>query len=451
LSKHILILAGAGYLAAAAALAQHEGHGPPPTPTPAAPAEHAHETEQEGAPVIHHGAAGSDRNLFESDMLLMTGMVPEDPMAGAKMPKWHVMDLGVARLLFNGQSGPSGRKGAESSNWNMLHAQHDLWGGRLSLMLMNSLEPATFPAAGSPELFQTGETYQGKALVDRQHPHDFFMNLSATWRRQLGERSALWVQLAPVGDPALGPTAFMHRASAGENPTAPLGHHWEDSTHISYDVITAGFGWKAVSIEGSVFHGAEPDENRWGIESGALDSASGRIWLRFRDGWSGQVSYGFLKNPEALEPGDLHRVTASISYGAAGDRPFAATLIWGRNDEEHGITNAWLLEAAWQITPVDQVYGRTEYAQKDYDLLAFKGEPHEEQPGEPEIADVFQFTAGYLRDFELVKGLKTGLGADLTLYSFPSSLKPVYGSFPVSGHFFVRLRWGSPHGAGHSM
>ena len=159
------------------------------------------------------------------------------------------------------------------------------------------------------------------------------MNLSATYRQQVGARSAYWIQLAPVGEPALGPTAFMHRASAGENPTAPLGHHWEDSTHIAADVITVGYGWRSLSIEGSVFHGAEPDEERWGIDSGRLDSASGRLWLRPGGGWSGQVSYGFLKNPEIQHPGDVRRLTASIDYGAAGDGPFAAMLLWGRNAE----------------------------------------------------------------------------------------------------------------------
>ncbi len=437
------VAAASAWLAAACSLAQHEGHVPEPTPTPTPPASHGAGSGGE------HGSSAP--TLFQSDMARMNGMLPDDPMGSMAMPGWHLMDLGVARLAFNGQGGPSGRKGAESSNWNMVHAQHDLWGGRLSLMLMNSLEPATFPQRGSAELFQTGEAYRGEPLVDRQHPHDFFMNLSATWRRQVAESSALWIQLAPVGEPALGPTAFMHRASAGENPTAPLGHHWQDSTHIAFDVITAGWGWKALSIEGSVFHGAEPDEHRWGIESGKLDSASGRVWLRFSNGWSGQVSYGFLKNPEALEPGDLRRVTASVSYGAEGDRPFAATLLWGRNDEEHGTSTAWLLEGAWQATRLDQTYVRLEYVRKEYELLAFKGHPPEPEPDVPRIANVFAATAGYLRDFELVSGLRTGLGADVTVYSFPSSLKPVYGDFPVSGHFFLRLRWSAAAGGRHSM
>jgi len=435
MTRNTLWMAGLGWLAAAVALSQHEGHD-------------AAAMAATSPPPDEQAARG--RNLFQSDMALMTGMVPEDPMGGMAMPGWHVMDLGVARITFNGQGGPSGRKSGESENWNMLHVGHDLGTGRLSLMMMNSLEAATFPKGGSQELFQTGETYSGRALVDRQHPHDFFMNLSATYRQQLGDHSAFWLQLAPVGEPALGPTTYMHRASAGENPAAPLGHHWEDSTHITYDVVTVGGGWRAVSLEGSVFHGAEPDENRWNIQSGPLDSVSGRLRLRFAGGWSGQVSYGFLKHPEATEPGDLHRTTASIHYGADGDRPLAFTLLWGRNDEESGASNGWLAEGAWQLTRADQVFGRVEYVQKDYALLASKGRPQTPVPGQPRLADVFALTAGYLRDFMVVEPLKTGVGADVTVYSFPSSLKPVYGDFPVSGHFFVRLRWGSPH-AGHSM
>src|SRR6185295_16701966 len=196
--------------------------------------------------------------LFPSDMSEMAGMTAEDPMAGMAMPGWTFMDMGVFRLGYNRQGGPSGDRVVESSNWNMAMAQRDLAGGRLTLMLMNSLEPATLPEGGSPHLFQTGESLHGRPLVDRQHPHDFFMNVSATWRHAVGEHGAWWVQAAPVGEPALGPTAFMHRASAGENPSSPLGHHWEDSTHIATSVVTVGAGWRGLTVEASTFHGQEP-------------------------------------------------------------------------------------------------------------------------------------------------------------------------------------------------
>ncbi len=465
-----------GGLLSTPALAQHEHHAapaPPATPTPAPrPASHEH-----GAPVsptaapaetphAAHGNAPSpqegehgqmemdmemdgksaERNLFQSDMALMTGMMPRDPMAGMAMPGWHLMVLGVARLSYNHQGGRSGDNAFESSNWNMFHLAHDLGRGRLSLMAMNSLEPWTFEKLGSPELFQTGESFRGRPLVDHQHPHDFFMNLSATYRLPFASDGAAWIQLAPVGEPVIGPTAFMHRASSGENPTAPLGHHWQDSTHIAFNVATLGAGWKAVSVEGSVFHGAEPDEHRSNIEGGSIDSAAGRVKLSLPAGWSAQVSHAFLHEPEAAEPGDLHRTTASLHYGAEGDRPFAATLLWGRNDEVHGVSDSVLLEAAYQLTRSDQIYGRAEWVQKDRRLLEFKGAEVTPAIALPRTADIGALTVGYLRDFLLARALRVGAGADLTAYSFPSGLERVYGSSPVSYHVFLRVRWGQPHG-----
>ncbi len=396
---------------------------------------------------MEHHPSARDRNLFQSDMSLMSGMTPHDPMAGMAMPGWQLMVMGVGRLGYNHQGGPSGDDSFESSNWAMVHLSHDLGPGRLSLMLMNSLEPWTFEKRGSPELFQTGESYRGQPLVDRQHPHDLFMNLSATYRLPLGREGAAWMQLAPVGEPVIGPTAFMHRASSGENPTAPLGHHWQDSSHITYNVVTAGLGWKVLSVECSAFHGAEPDEDRLDIEGGSIDSAAGRVKLRLTNGWSAQVSHAFLNEPEAVEPGDLHRTTASIHYGAEGDRPFAATLLWGRDDEAHGVSDSVLLEAAYQLTRADHLYGRAEWVEKDRHLLEFKGAEVTPAIDLPEIARVGALTLGYLRDFFVGPAFRLGVGADLTAYAFPSGLERVYGSSPVSAHLFARVRWGKPHGA----
>jgi hypothetical protein len=423
-----LAAAAASLLAATPVLAQHEHQA---TPAPA-----ADDRPDAERPV-----------LFQSDMGLMTGMTPHDPMAGMAMPGWHLTTLGIARFGYNRQGGRSGDDAFESSNWNMVHAAHDLGRGRLSLMLMSSLEPWTFEKRGSPELFQTGESYRGRPLVDRQHPHDLFMNISATYRLPIGRDGAAWFQFAPVGEPTIGPTAFMHRASAGENPTAPLGHHWQDSTHITFNVVTAGFGWNAVSIEGSAFHGAEPDADRKDIEGGAIDSAAGRIRLRLANGWSAQLSHAFLHEPEAAEPGDLRRTTASVHYGAEGDRPFAASLIWGRDDEAHGVSDSLLLEAAYQLTRADHVYGRAEWVEKDRHLLQFKGADVSPAIDLPEIARIGALTVGYLRDFVLARAYRLGAGADVTVYAFPSGLKPVYGDSPLSAHVFLRVRWGEAHGA----
>lgn len=462
--SRFLLSLGFTCLVAAPMFAQHEHHAPPPSPTPdkspsdqyptpvpTPPPQHEHHPSQSPGPtrsMAHEHspmATHSERNLFQSDMTLMTGMSPHDPMSGMAMSGWHVMVLGIARGEYNNQGGRSGDEAFESSNWNMVHVGRQIGRGRLSLMMMNSLEPWTYEKRGSPELFQTGETYRGQPLVDRQHPHDFFMNLSATYRVPIGSDSAAWFQIAPVGEPTIGPTAFMHRASAGENPTAPLGHHWQDSTHISFNVVTAGFGWKAISIEGSAFHGAEPDEDRWDIEGGSIDSASGRVKVHLTNGWSGQLSYAFRHEPEALEAGDQRRTTASFHYGADGDRPFAATLLWGRNDETHGVSDSVLLEAAWQATRVDHVYGRAEWVEKDRHLLQFKGAQVSPATDLPGIARIGALTLGYLRDFVLTPAFRVGAGADLTAYTFPSGLRAVYGDSPISAHVFLRVRWGKAH------
>jgi hypothetical protein len=384
--------------------------------------------------------------LFESDMSRMTGMTARDPMAGMAMSGWSWMDMGIARLQFNHQGGPSGDDAVESSNWNMVMAQHDALGGRLTLMTMNSLEPATFAEGGTPELFQTGEAFHGRALVDRQHPHDFFMNLSATYRRPVGA-GALWIQVAPVGEPALGPVAFMHRASSGENPTAPLTHHWLDSTHITSDLVTAGGGRGRIGLEASVFHGREPDEHRWNLDGGALDSVSARVKVALGGGWSAQASHAVIKNAEQLVAGTLRRTTASVHYGEAGDRRWAASFMWGRNHEEHGVSQAVAAEGAWQASARDHVFARAEWVEKDRVLLATKSLGPEPSAGGEETVPVRALTAGYLHNLASRGSARLGLGIDLTVYGVPAVLRDAYGSHPLSTHVFARLRWGRPHGA----
>jgi len=422
-----------------------------------------------GAPAAADEPAPSPApTLFQSDMTLMTGQTAEDPMAGMAMPGWTFMSMGTVRLVYNRQGGLSGDEKVESSNWVMFMGQHGLGRGRLTLMSMSSLEPATFHAGGSPLLFQVGETFEGRPLVDHQHPHDFFMNLSATWRLPVGDagRGAVWLQGALRGEPALGPTTFMHRASAGENPTAVLSHHFQDSTHITDDVITLGAGYGRFTLEGSAFHGQEPDEGRWDLDPGALDSWSGRLKVRLGGGWSGQVSYGKLHEPEALNPGDVKRTTASLHYGEKGDRPLAVSFVWGRNQESHGDFNGYLLEGAWQATLVDHFYARAEQADRDLDLLVFKGQPPVPRPTAQRAEGagtraldrrtaVRALTLGYLRDLHAFRApdwlgpVHVGLGADLTLYQTESLLDATYGEDPLSVHVFARVRWGRPHG-GHA-
>jgi hypothetical protein len=446
----------------------HTGHQAAAPEAPPGQAQTGHAGHQPAAPEAgsqaapphggHAMAAGmprrDERALFQSDMTLMTGMTPRDPMAGMPMPGWQFMTMGIARLQYNHQGGPSGDDALESVNWSMVMLQRDLGRGRVTLMAMNSLEPATLEEGGSPQLFQTGETFEGRPLVDHQHPHDLFMNLSATYRAPFGASGAYWVQAALRGEPTLGPTAFMHRASSGENPTATLGHHLQDATHITDDVLTAGIGWGRVSAEASVFHGAEPDEGRWDLDFGGLDSVAGRVKLDLPRGWSAQVSHGFLKKPEALEEGDTRRTTASLHWGAAGDRPLAGTLLWGRNREEHGTFDSVLLESAYQLTATDHFYARAEHADKDLHLLETKGlqDSAAGEGEEEQIVGVRALTVGYLKDVRLWNAVRTGLGGDVTVYRVPRQLEGAYGDSPISFHVFLRLRWDRGHGTGgHGM
>jgi hypothetical protein len=223
----------------------------------------------------------------------------------------------------------------ESQNWVMLAGQRPWAGGELQLTSMLSFEPFTFKEIGSPQVFQTGETFEGVPLVDYQHPHDLVTNLGAWYGHGVGGYRLL-LNAAAVGSPAIGPQPFMHRPSAAENPQAPLSHHYLDSTHITPGVLTAALSRGAWGLETSWFRGREPDEQRTDFDLGALDSWSVRgSWKR--SAWNAQVSGGHITNPEITEPGrDVARLTASVGYHRMGDIDTALFGAWGQNREAHG-------------------------------------------------------------------------------------------------------------------
>jgi hypothetical protein len=360
----------------------------------------------------------------------------------APMDHWMAMVHGYAFLNFNRQGGPSGDSELESQNHVMVTAMRSLWGGKLSLLGSFTLEPATIPARGSAELFQRGETYDDILLIDRQHPHDLFVQIAASWERPVSGSAKIRLYLAPLGEPALGPVAYPHRLSASENPTAPLSHHNQDSTHIAADVATVGLTASVFTLEGSVFHGREPDENRWDIEQGRLDSWSGRLTVRPTRELSFQISSGHLEHPESVEPGNQTRSTASVTYQktTAGGF-FAATAVAGRNQTRDGPEWGNLLEWTWKFAGKNFLYGRLESVDRDFYELANKRQRPDNVP--PERTLVQAGTVGYVRDVFTSQRVDTGLGADVTLYSFTSRLDSVYGRRPVSWHGFVRIRFGS--------
>jgi hypothetical protein len=329
----------------------------------------------------------------------------------------------------------------ESQNWAMGALTRDVRTGRLHLTGMISLEPFTMKKIGSPQVFQTGETYQQAPLIDYQHPHDLFMHASAAYSTRLGPLTAR-LEAALVGAPPVGPEVFMHRPSAADNPQAPLGHHQLDATHITHGVLAGGLERAGIGFDAAWFQGAEPDENRTDLDLGALDSWAVRA-RAMRGGWSMQVSGAHLTTPEWIEPfSDVTRLTASLAFTSRDER-LAALVAWGQNREVHGILDAYLIEGSAGVRPTTRVYSRIELVAKN--ILGAGGR---HLPGVSHfhpISRIVAATLGVSRDLQAARSNRLGIGADVTVYGVPPDLKPSHGA-PVSVHVFVHYRRdGTPH------
>jgi mono/diheme cytochrome c family protein len=450
--------------------APHQGHTPAPQPGAKAQTGHAAHPDQKMADTSGHAGhsmAAMMTSVTGGPFRTMRALGSGTALQPASTPvwawmwmpgEWMVMLHGELKIGFNHQGGPRGVGKAESQNWLMLMAERKVGPGRLMLRGMFSAEPLTTPHGGFPQLFQTGETYRQRPVIDAQHPHDLFMELAASYTVPISENVSFQLYGGPVAEPALGPVAFMHRASAIENPSAPLGHHWQDSTHITHGVITGALTAWRFKFEASGFHGAEPDEDRVALEMGKLDSYSFRTWFTPTQNWAMQFSYGHLTNPEALTTGDLERLTASVSYNrplARGN--WASTLIWGRNSEEHGNSNSYLFESTLNFRRKNHLFTRLELLDKQ-GLLADNifgrsglirtpiiptGQRGIHLPEEFERwFRVGAFSFGGVRDFVENEKLRMGLGAEVTFYHKPSALDPIYGRQPVSYSVFLRFRPG---------
>jgi hypothetical protein len=356
-----------------------------------------------------------------------------------------LMVHGDAFLQYDHQGGPRGADQLGSINWGMLMAMRQLPGGTLHLHAMASAEPLTIGAGGYPLLLQSGETYRGEPLHDRQHPHDLFMELSALYEGAISRRVGLMVYAAPVGEPAIGPVAYMHRPSALNDPFAPLAHHWTDATHITYGVLSAGVFTREVKLEGTVFNGREPDEDRYDFDFDRLDSYGVRVSVSPTSHWALSASYGYLKEPEALHPGEnQHRLGASVLHtvplGHQGE--WASALVYGANKHvtpPDGESGNWehslAAESNLQLDRANSVFGRVEYVRKGGEEL-FLPEPLEELE-----FDIGGFSLGYIREFAGFGGATAGVGARAALTLIPEALEPVYGSrLPVGLAVFLRIR-----------
>lgn len=310
---------------------------------------------------------------------------------------------------------------------------------QIGLRAMISLDPIIERGFGYPLLYQTGELYRGEKIHDRQHPHDFFSELAATYSYKFNDKNSFFLYAGFPGEPALGPPAFMHRLSGMDNPDAPLGHHWQDATHITFGVLTAGFNFGKFKLEGSAFKGREPDENRWNFDAPKLDSFSARFSFNPTKNWAFQISHGYLKNPEPSEPElkILRRTTASAIYNKkfSDDRNWANAFVWGQNYGEGERTNSYLFESNYQFYK-NTIFGRIESVQKSGHELVL-----EDEELEHDIFRVGLYSVGYIRDIIKDKGIDVGVGAQTTLYTNPSPLTSVYGGTKHGGwQVFLRFR-----------
>ncbi len=360
------------------------------------------------------------------------------PMAGTMWAAggWSGMVHGYVDLVYDQQSGPRGGTQTFSESMLMVMAQHGAGPGTLTLRSMLSLDPAMGPS-GYPLLLQTGETANGVTpLVDRQHPHNLFMEMAAVYAMPLSARSSAFVYLGYPGEPALGPVTFMHRLSGEDDPAAPITHHWLDSTHVTFGVVTAGLVEGPWKVEASLFNGREPDQHRWGYQPLRFDSWSGRITFNPAPDWSLQVSYGALRSPEQLTPGvNQQRLTASATW----NRPIAGgnwqtTLAWGQDRDKPGhALQAVLLETAVSLGR-NTLFARAETVQKD-DLVsapnALAGH----------VFRVSETTLGYVYDVPVARHVALGIGVQGTIDFVPAPLRAVYGASEPTGFMpFVRLK-----------
>lgn len=372
-----------------------------------------------------------------------TSWLPDSsPMHAAHymLGKWTVMLHGLGFLQYDWQGGSRGSNQVGLTNWAMGMATRQLSGGHVQLRAMLSAEPWTIGRRGYPLLLQTGETYQGTPLRDRQHPHDLFMELAALYERPIARNLAVSLYLAPVGEPAVGPVAFPHRPSAAADPLAPLSHHWQDGTHITFGVLTAGLFTRTAKLEASGFNGREPDENRTNFDyrGRRLDSYSARLSVNPGPRWSVAAWYGFVKGPEALRPdASLHRSGASVmTTQSLGRGTWSTAFVYGRNDEIGPVppSSSVVLETSLDVGTTSFL-GRVEYVRKDAEELEIPAVPAGTH------YDVAAAVLGALRAIGRVAGLEAGAGIRGSVNFLPAGLETTYGSrTPAGVAVYLRLR-----------
>ena len=346
---------------------------------------------------------------------------------------WMLMGHALLNAVYDTQSGPRGDDKGLVSGMLMGMARRGFEsGGTLQLRAMLSPDPF-MGARGYPLLLASGETADGLApLVDRQHPHDLFMELSASYTQPLGGATSIFVYGGLPGEPAFGPPAFMHRQSILDSPEAPISHHWLDSTHITFGVVTAGLIVDNIKLEASRFRGREPDQHRYDIETGALDSTALRLSWNPTANWSLQVSWADVKGPEQLAPDEnTTRWSASAIYTRplGEHRWWSTTAAWGRRSSGNDQLDAYVLESAVKLNEAWTIFGRAERTETN-ELMGDHGP----------IFTVGKVSVGAIHDWTVAEHVKVGLGGLYALNFTPAGLDAVYGGRPHGAMAFVRLK-----------
>lgn len=453
LDKLFLLTATAGMVAVTLpAWAQHEHH---QTPAKDTTSHEMHDMKSMDHAQMGHDGPSHMTHSFSLSLPMTrngsgTGWQPDATPMYAYMKhgsKWNYMLHGSIFLRYTAQNfNNDGKKGSDSKfsapNWFMGMAQRQVGkNGLLNLRAMVSLDRIVDGGAGYPLLFQSGESWKGKPLIDRQHPHDLISELSVGYTQRINDKVDLTIYAGYPGEPALGPTAFMHRMSAFNNPDAVLGHHWQDATHITFGVVTAGVRYGKFKLEGSSFTGREPDENRFDFDKPRFNSYSYRLLFNPSANWALQASRGFIKSPEPpREPDeDVNRTTASVQHsGNLGgkNRWISSTLVWGLNDAgEHHKEHSVLAETNLQLDKW-AVYGRYEWVQKSGGELGLTTYDHDPLL---EKLPVSMFSLGLNRQIVSFSNTLLQAGAQISLYKPDRLLDGIYGKTPLSGQVYLRI------------
>ncbi len=465
-----LALIASAILIAPSAMAQvtdhsaHEGHTPPAEQAPAKPAEDHSQMDhskmdhgQMNSGQMDHGDMNHGERIYtaaawhEGALSFYplsregsgTSWIPEDSTHTGlhdQVGDWMVMTHATVDGIYSQQDGPRGDEKTFIAGMLMASAQRKFDnGGKLSLRAMMSPDPL-MGKSGYPLLLAAGETADGEhTLVDRQHPHDLFMELSATYSHTVNDTDSIFVYGGLPGEPAFGPPAFMHRPAAMVSPEAPITHHWLDSTHITFGVLTAGWVHDNFKIEASRFRGREPDQERYDIETGELDSSAVRLSWNPTQNWALQASWADVVSPEQLEPDvDVTKYSASALYTQrlANNGELAFTAAFARKDTSEDVTlDAWLAEASWSPNADWTIFSRAEAIQTD----ELGGDHH---AGHGPVEDVQRINIGVARNFRLTDTVVLALGASITQNWVSDTLSPLYGGDPTGAMAFVRLKIG---------